>query len=128
MVPLIAELARAWSKIPSLSNLNFPSFRTAQETRLARDGGSHYPGSDPRIVARRGKRPAGDRETESGRRSSMRLRTGAVDSLVVATMLLAGAMRSPADVEQLRREFAQPPDDARIMMRWWWFGPAVTRP
>jgi hypothetical protein len=22
----------------------------------------------------------------------------------------------------------KPPDDARIMMRWWWFGPAVTKP
>ena len=22
----------------------------------------------------------------------------------------------------------RPPDDARIMMRWWWFGPAVTKP
>jgi len=26
----------------------------------------------------------------------------------------------------LRTEFAHPPDDCRIMMRWWWFGPAVT--
>jgi hypothetical protein len=24
--------------------------------------------------------------------------------------------------------FQSPPDDARIMMRWWWFGPAVTKP
>lgn len=24
--------------------------------------------------------------------------------------------------------FAHPPDDCRIMMRWWWFGPAVTKP
>src|ERR1700722_7617244 len=23
--------------------------------------------------------------------------------------------------------FANPPDDCRIMMRWWWFGPAVTK-
>ena len=28
---------------------------------------------------------------------------------------------------ELRRGFEQPPDDARIMMRWWWFGPAVTK-
>jgi len=26
----------------------------------------------------------------------------------------------------LRAEFAHPPDDCRIMMRWWWFGPSVT--
>lgn len=28
----------------------------------------------------------------------------------------------------LRNGFAQPPEEARILMRWWWFGPAVTRP
>src|ERR671913_1899744 len=26
----------------------------------------------------------------------------------------------------LARVFESPPDDARVMMRWWWFGPAVT--
>ena len=26
---------------------------------------------------------------------------------------------------ELQRLFKDPPDDARIMMRWWWFGPAV---
>src|SRR5262245_48699405 len=31
-------------------------------------------------------------------------------------------------IDQLQRGFAQPPDEARIMMRWWWFGPAVTKP
>ncbi len=34
------------------------------------------------------------------------------------------AENSPAD--GLRHAFERPPDDARIMMRWWWFGPAVT--
>jgi hypothetical protein len=37
---------------------------------------------------------------------------------------------TPAPAEalaSLRRAFEAPPDDARIMMRWWWFGPAVTR-
>jgi hypothetical protein len=33
-----------------------------------------------------------------------------------------------ADVEQFQQSFQQPPDDARIMVRWWWFGPAVTKP
>ncbi|MBV8552052.1 MAG: glycoside hydrolase, partial [Acidobacteriaceae bacterium] len=31
-------------------------------------------------------------------------------------------------MEQLQRSFAHPPDDARIMMRWWWFGAAVEKP
>lgn len=29
--------------------------------------------------------------------------------------------------QDLRRGFDQPPADARVMMRWWWFGPAVTK-
>jgi hypothetical protein len=28
---------------------------------------------------------------------------------------------------ELERLFQNPPDDSRIMMRWWWFGPAVTK-
>src|ERR1017187_7546763 len=32
---------------------------------------------------------------------------------------------SPATIADLRRAFEQPPADARIMVRWWWFGPAV---
>jgi alpha-L-rhamnosidase len=28
----------------------------------------------------------------------------------------------------LEKSFANPPDDCRIMVRWWWFGPAVSKP
>ena len=28
---------------------------------------------------------------------------------------------------ELRRSFEKPPDDCRIMMRWWWFGPSATK-
>jgi alpha-L-rhamnosidase len=31
-----------------------------------------------------------------------------------------------ADINDLQKSFQQPPDDARIMVRWWWYGPAVT--
>jgi hypothetical protein len=34
----------------------------------------------------------------------------------------------PASVSDLRRGFERPPDDARMMVRWWWFGPSVTKP
>ena len=34
----------------------------------------------------------------------------------------------PSSIAALQRSFEQPPDDARIMMRWWWFGPGVTKP
>jgi hypothetical protein len=30
-------------------------------------------------------------------------------------------------LEQLHESFAHPPPDSRIMMRWWWFGPGVTK-
>jgi hypothetical protein len=31
-------------------------------------------------------------------------------------------------LEALHRSFENPPDSSRIMVRWWWFGPAVTKP
>lgn len=30
-------------------------------------------------------------------------------------------------IADLRKSFENPPDDCRIMMRWWWFGPSVTQ-
>lgn len=42
----------------------------------------------------------------------------------------ADALRVPLmeDPDQLRKSFDQPPDETRPMVRWWWFGPAVTQP
>ena len=34
----------------------------------------------------------------------------------------------PETIATLYRQFQSPPDDARPMMRWWWFGPAVIKP
>src|SRR5260370_591366 len=36
--------------------------------------------------------------------------------------------QTDADLARLTAAFVHPPDDCRIMMRWWWFGPAVTKP
>lgn len=52
---------------------------------------------------------------------------------VVALLLLimfglATNQLSAQSLDELKRGFETPPDDARIMMRWWWFGPAVTKP
>lgn len=33
-----------------------------------------------------------------------------------------------ASLDALHRSFHSPPDSSRILMRWWWFGPAATRP
>ncbi|HZQ43416.1 MAG TPA: glycosyl hydrolase [Acidobacteriaceae bacterium] len=45
---------------------------------------------------------------------------------------LCGACASMAwaqmSIQQLRAEFAAPPAEARPMVRWWWFGPAVVKP
>lgn len=49
---------------------------------------------------------------------------GVVPLLVAAGFLLPAA--PPASIADLHRAFEQPPADARIMVRWWWFGPAVT--
>ncbi len=35
---------------------------------------------------------------------------------------------APADLAALKQSFLHPPNDARIMMRWWWFGSAVEKP
>jgi len=35
---------------------------------------------------------------------------------------------APVSVETLRRNFANPPNEARPMVRWWWFGTAVVKP
>src|SRR2546421_7950091 len=54
-----------------------------------------------------------------------------VSAAALALLLLCPAPRAPAQargVEELRRGFERPPDDAKIMVRWWWFGPAVTKP
>ena len=46
--------------------------------------------------------------------------------LFVTAMLVGQA--APGDLARLHQTFLNPPDDARIMMRWWWFGSAVTKP
>ena len=50
-------------------------------------------------------------------------------SVLIAVLLIA-VFSVPlfGGIDDLRRNFEHPPDDARIMMRWWWFGPSVTKP
>ena len=52
----------------------------------------------------------------------------AVSLLFLAACILAAWAAAPAGVADLKRAFENPPDDARVMMRWWWFGPAVEKP
>jgi hypothetical protein len=41
---------------------------------------------------------------------------------------LSSVLLAQDSSKDLHRTFQDPPADARPMMRWWWFGPAVTRP
>ena len=53
-----------------------------------------------------------------------------VREILVAAAIagLTGQEQASVTISTLRENFAHPPDDARIMMRWWWFGSAVTKP
>jgi hypothetical protein len=42
------------------------------------------------------------------------------------SVLAAGQAGGSQSIEALQKLFENPPDDSRIMMRWWWFGPSVT--
>jgi hypothetical protein len=48
------------------------------------------------------------------------------------TLLLCGmtplVLAQDDGLELLRARFKDPPADCGIMVRWWWFGPAVTKP
>jgi hypothetical protein len=50
---------------------------------------------------------------------------------IVSTIALAQqstTASSGLSISALHDGFAHPPDDCRIMMRWWWFGPSATNP
>ena len=48
-------------------------------------------------------------------------------AITFATLVGAAAQPHPIDaIAAARQAFDAPPDDARVMMRWWWFGPAIT--
>jgi hypothetical protein len=47
---------------------------------------------------------------------------------VAALAQKPSATTGAGDVAALHEAFTHPRDDSRIMMRWWWFGPAVTKP
>ena len=48
--------------------------------------------------------------------------------LCLAGMLAGNPLLAQRNLASERTRFAHPPDDTRIMVRWWWFGPAVTKP
>lgn len=60
---------------------------------------------------------------------SNQILSASITWVVLVLAGLAASVPAPAQtISELQRGFERPPDDARIMMRWWWFGPAVTKP
>jgi hypothetical protein len=59
---------------------------------------------------------------------SKRLANILTATLIFSLTLLPCARAQAESIADLQRGFEHPPDNARIMMRWWWFGPAVTKP
>jgi hypothetical protein len=43
-------------------------------------------------------------------------------------LFCSSALLAADDAAQLQQAFDQPPDNAKIKVRWWWYGPAVTKP
>src|SRR6185503_4665591 len=59
----------------------------------------------------------------SSDRTSRRLSASLIFILALASFAPARAQ----SIDVLQRGFERPPEDSKIMMRWWWFGPAVTK-
>lgn len=57
----------------------------------------------------------------------MKLSSRLVSPSLLALLALAAPL-ARADVNSLQRSFTQPLDNTKPMARWWWFGPAVTKP
>ena len=56
------------------------------------------------------------------------IKTLTVALLVVVFGFCSAPVRiTAAPIDDLQQSFLNPPDDSRIMMRWWWFGPAVNK-
>jgi hypothetical protein len=61
--------------------------------------------------------------------ASSSLRWGVRCSLLALALVPAlAAQGKPDPLQALRAGFLNPPDSAKPMVRWWWFGPAVVKP
>lgn len=53
--------------------------------------------------------------------------TKTISLLNLLLILALSANAQINGINDLQKNFERPPDDSRIMMRWWWFGPSVTK-
>ncbi|HEY1206084.1 MAG: glycosyl hydrolase [Bryobacteraceae bacterium] len=49
-------------------------------------------------------------------------------ALIAASITAFNVPPERGEIDSLKQQFLRPPDDSRIMVRWWWFGAAVTKP
>ncbi|MGA8270722.1 MAG: glycosyl hydrolase [Candidatus Sulfotelmatobacter sp.] len=72
----------------------------------------------------------GRRQIRAGRLKECVARTIVCVGLFLLSFLQIpmGLAQADSSLARLTESFAHPPDDCRIMMRWWWFGPGVTKP
>jgi len=69
------------------------------------------------------------RNTEILRFAQNDLVRGVVTACLLGASVASGQVAKPADsIAALRAGFMNPPDTAKPMVRWWWFGPAVVKP
>jgi alpha-L-rhamnosidase len=50
-----------------------------------------------------------------------------LEHLPLFLCIAVSVAQGPPSHRALTQSFTHPPDDCRIMVRWWWFGPAVTK-
>jgi hypothetical protein len=62
------------------------------------------------------------------RDKAFRNKIALIVTVFVCFALAGAAAQQIGPLAALEKSFANPPDDCRIMVRWWWFGPAVTKP
>lgn len=48
--------------------------------------------------------------------------------LLSLSLFCSALLAAQNSITDLRQGFLNPPDDAKAIMRWWWFGPAVVKP
>ncbi len=72
--------------------------------------------------------PAGTRSFSKGLRLKFARSASITCCALLLSLLCPALLYGQPSLDQVRQGFESPPDDCRVMMRWWWFGPAVTKP
>jgi hypothetical protein len=60
--------------------------------------------------------------------SRLRIQVLRLSSTLILVLLAVSLLPAQNSVQELHQGFLNPPDDAKAMVRWWWFGPSVVKP